>query len=130
METKWSVYLIYNVDAKRTYIGATTDVRRRLRQHKGELVGGARSTTKLGPNWRLICCLTGFQDRKEAYRWEKLLKSRARGYTARIIAFANIMLGICPTFGKRPLYQVPKGLTLLYEEAPKSPADSTQVSAS
>ena len=39
---KWTVYLL--AAAKRTYVGITTDLRRRLDQHNGERRGGARST--------------------------------------------------------------------------------------
>lgn len=39
----WFVYVLVSRRG-RTYVGITTDVARRLRQHNGELVGGARAT--------------------------------------------------------------------------------------
>jgi predicted GIY-YIG superfamily endonuclease len=36
-------YLLYT-DAGQTYVGATVDVARRLRQHKRKISGGARAT--------------------------------------------------------------------------------------
>jgi len=39
----WFVYVLVGRRA-RTYVGIAIDVDRRLRQHNGELVGGARST--------------------------------------------------------------------------------------
>jgi structure-specific endonuclease subunit SLX1 len=43
LEKEAFVYCISTIDPPtRTYIGATTDVDRRLRQHNGELSGGAR----------------------------------------------------------------------------------------
>ena len=34
-----------NSDNKKTYLGVTVNMKRRLRQHNGELVGGAKYTT-------------------------------------------------------------------------------------
>nr|BDC16802.1 GIY-YIG nuclease [Sicyoidochytrium minutum DNA virus] len=48
------VYLLENPFARRTYIGSTTDIERRLRQHNSEISGGARYTTSLsrvGRKW-------------------------------------------------------------------------------
>jgi predicted GIY-YIG superfamily endonuclease len=39
-----------------TYAGYTVDLKRRLRQHNGELVGGARSTANKGP-WSYFAVL-------------------------------------------------------------------------
>lgn len=49
-------YIIHN-GQDRTYNGYTTDPRRRLRQHNGELVGGAKATRGRGP-WRFLAVLT------------------------------------------------------------------------
>jgi predicted GIY-YIG superfamily endonuclease len=109
----WSIYLIST--GSRTYIGSTTDVVRRLRQHNGEIVGGARSTSKHKGKWKLMCHVSGFQNRSEACRWEKLAKVRApRGLEARHVAFVQISLGICPPSRTgRKDYTVPSGLTLV-----------------
>lgn len=47
----WFVYVLVS-RAGRTYVGVTTDVDRRLRQHNGALAGGARSTRPFRP-WRV-----------------------------------------------------------------------------
>jgi putative endonuclease len=39
----WFVYVLVS-RAGRTYVGVTTDIDRRLRQHNGALPGGARAT--------------------------------------------------------------------------------------
>lgn len=49
-------------DDRVTYIGYTINILRRLRQHNGELVGGARFTTRHGPSrgmvWRVVALVT------------------------------------------------------------------------
>lgn len=103
----WSVYLLSN--GTRTYIGSTTDVKRRLRQHNGEIVGGARSTR--GHKWNLVMYLSGFPNRSSACRWERILKCRARGKDKRQQAFYSVFVGLCPE-GRGLKYVVPLGLSL------------------
>lgn len=108
----WSVYLIYSPSRKRTYVGSTTDVFRRLRQHRGEIRGGARSTA-VANDWALQSYITGFTGRSPACRWEKIVKGRARGLADRELAMVFVgVLGLCPTKGKRRQkeYEVPVGL--------------------
>ena len=44
MENKWSLYLLENSYNKKTYLGVSTNVVRRIRQHNNEISGGARYT--------------------------------------------------------------------------------------
>jgi predicted GIY-YIG superfamily endonuclease len=108
----WTVYLIFT--GNRTYVGATTDPTRRLRQHNREILGGARATHKGAGTWKFAMYLTGFVGRSEAYRWEALVKKRARGVVARSQAIVDISQGICPGVdrGKRS-YTPPKKLQLV-----------------
>mgnify|MGYP001486409971 CR=1 FL=1 len=46
--SRWTVYLLRCAD-KSHYCGITTDIERRLRQHNGELAGGARYTQSRRP---------------------------------------------------------------------------------
>lgn len=111
----WYVYLLYNEETRRTYVGATTDPWRRLRQHRGELRGGAKATKKAQKSWDIICYLSGFQDRRQAYRWEKLIKARARGQVPRYLAFLAVSKGRCPEDPRKPhlkAYEVPPGLDI------------------
>ena len=104
---RWYVYLLHSPDSGRTYIGATTDVERRLEQHNGRRRGGARATRNR--EWKLVCYLAGFRNRSEAYRWEKIIKGRTRGKHDRHIAFLAVgVLKTCPTLGKRKQYEVPE----------------------
>jgi structure-specific endonuclease subunit SLX1 len=64
----WSVYLLKQVNGSRTYVGATIDVDRRLRQHNGELSGGARATA--GSTWQRVCYISGFPNERAALQFE------------------------------------------------------------
>lgn len=73
------VYLLATEDGKNTYIGATVNLDRRLRQHNGELVGGAHAThiqTAKGKIWRRVAYVSGFPDWTAAlqfeWRWKQL----------------------------------------------------------
>lgn len=107
----WYVYLI--ATSSRTYVGSTTDVKRRLRQHNGEIVGGARSTRRSAGQWRVVAYLAGFLDRSTACRWEALVKKRARGRAPRTAAMSQVAAGVCPP--GRMSYEVPTGIILVIE---------------
>ena len=73
----WTVYVLWSPSRGRTYVGITTDVDRRLRQHNGDLAGGARAT-RAGRPWSLGARYGPFADRAQATRAERALK-RIRG---------------------------------------------------
>ena len=76
----WYCYMLVAADGSRTYVGATVDPARRLRQHNGELVGGARATA--GRSWRRQYLIGGFEDERAALRFEwrwKYLTRQAPG---------------------------------------------------
>lgn len=62
------VYLLKN-SSRRTYIGYTIDPSRRLRQHNGEIVGGAKRTQK-GRPWEMVCYISGFPNKRTALQYE------------------------------------------------------------
>lgn len=64
----WSVYLLISIDGRRTYVGATSDPERRLKQHNREQSGGAKSTA--GVAWRRAALVSGFVDKIEALQFE------------------------------------------------------------
>ena len=41
------IYLLHHENKNRTYLGITNNIRRRWRQHNGEIKGGAKATTAL-----------------------------------------------------------------------------------
>ena len=61
-----------------TYVGATNNPRRRLRQHNGELLGGARSTHN-GRPWTPRALFGPYVTKRQALKAEWALKHRKRG---------------------------------------------------
>lgn len=66
-----------------TYVGATVDLDRRLRQHNGEIVGGARLTgakVARGKVWKRAAHVSGFPDWKATlqfeWRWKQLSRKQ------------------------------------------------------
>ncbi len=79
---QWFCYMLQSTDGKRTYVGATIDPNRRLRQHNGEISGGARATK--GRAWARRFLVSGFADERAALRFEwrwKYLTRQAPGDT-------------------------------------------------
>ncbi|WP_108164351.1 GIY-YIG nuclease family protein [Saccharospirillum sp. MSK14-1] len=72
---QWFVYILRCADNS-LYTGVTTDPERRLREHNGELVGGARYTRARRPVtlvYTEVCA-----NRSEAGRREAAIKSQSR----------------------------------------------------
>lgn len=109
----WYLYLLWHSGYERTYIGVTTDLDRRIRQHNKEIKGGAKSTSKYAPGWEIYSIVCGFEDRSTVMRWEKIIKSRERGLYSRDKALENLEKRICPP-GKQ--YEVPERLKYSYVE--------------
>lgn len=62
-------------DKNRTYNGFTNDPKKRIRQHNGELVGGARYTKKFGNScWEIYALVRGFPDHINALQCEWKIK--------------------------------------------------------
>jgi structure-specific endonuclease subunit SLX1 len=75
MSKPWLCYIIYDtIGCRHTYVGATTNFVRRLRQHNGEIVGGANGTHVARGDWRCICLITGFQSRGQTLQFEWAVK--------------------------------------------------------
>ncbi|KAF8370098.1 hypothetical protein HHK36_019758 [Tetracentron sinense] len=74
----WLVYLILSTNTPiKTYVGATTNFPRRLKQHNGELKGGAKAS-RAGRPWVCACIIRGFDDQSEACEFESKWKSFSR----------------------------------------------------
>jgi len=68
-------YVVYvlrslsSTHSRKTYVGCTKDRFRRLRQHNGEIQGGAKRTI-VGRPWEMVCYFHGFPDKRTAYQLE------------------------------------------------------------
>lgn len=68
----WVCYVLRSKNpahARKTYVGKTNDLFRRLRQHNGELKGGAKYTSGKGP-WEPFVVVKGFKYEHECLQFE------------------------------------------------------------
>nr|GEW60340.1 structure-specific endonuclease subunit slx1 [Tanacetum cinerariifolium] len=78
----WSVYLILSTNPPiKTYVGVTNNFSRRLKQHNGELKGGAKAS-QAGRPWICACIIHGFETKSEAckfeYKWKNVSSKMSR----------------------------------------------------
>lgn len=75
-KSKYYCYILRSTNptfSNLTYNGSTNNLIRRLRQHNGEIVGGAKATKNKGP-WVYIAIWEGFQSHCEALSCEWRIK--------------------------------------------------------
>jgi predicted GIY-YIG superfamily endonuclease len=96
------VYLLLCTDNRNTYVGATMDIHRRLRQHNGEISGGSVYTKKAPAGWEIYFLMTGFPDHQNTLSCEWRIKHtegkprsqrppQHRGTKGRIVAMNDIL---------------------------------------
>jgi predicted GIY-YIG superfamily endonuclease len=61
-------YCIISENNNRTYVGATNNFSRRIRQHNREITGGAKATS--GFIWKPLMLINGFNNRNELLSFE------------------------------------------------------------
>ena len=78
-------YLLYT-DSGNTYVGATKDVNKRLRQHNKEITGGARATSiqvQKGFIWKRACYISNIPEWRSTlqieWKWKHLGRTEFRG---------------------------------------------------
>ena len=80
MEKLYSVYLLKNSSNNRTYLGITNNSIRRLRQHNGELKGGAKYTRAFKGDGEWVYHLqVGNLTKCEALSIERTAKNKRKG---------------------------------------------------
>ena len=70
-------YLIASATLDRTYIGVTNCLRRCVRQHNGEIWGGA-TYTRIGRPWVFVAHVSGFNTCRQAIQFEWAWKHCSR----------------------------------------------------
>ena len=77
------VYCLISTDGS-TYIGATVDLKHRLRQHNKEIKGGAVQTSRkvaAGQSWTCYCYVEGFPNWQACLQFEWRWKQLSRKLT-------------------------------------------------
>ena len=110
------VYLLEATN-KSTYVGATVDLNKRLRQHNKEIKGGAVATSKKvikGEQWTRICHVAGFPTWVAAlqfeWRWKQLsrkLPSKMLPLDRRMQALTQLLALDRPTSKSVPYSEWP-----------------------
>lgn len=80
------VYLLVSTNGN-TYVGATVDLNRRLRQHNKEIKGGAHATgikVSQGETWTRAAHVSGFPDWQAALQFEWRWKQLSRKISIKI----------------------------------------------
>jgi structure-specific endonuclease subunit SLX1 len=90
------VYLLLSSDSS-TYVGATVDLDRRLRQHNKEIKGGAHATgakVEKGETWIRAAHIEGFPDWQAALQFEWRWKQLTRKITSSIHPLKRRMIAL------------------------------------
>ena len=120
MNTPWNCYLLATCDtgSKKTYVGITPDLDRRLRQHNGALTGGAMATN--GRLWERVCHVKGFPDHRAAlqfeWRWKQISRRRIGNPLERRMAALQELLALDrPTSAALPYSEYLEPLEVVVE---------------
>jgi len=107
-------YLLYS--RNNTYIGATVDPHHRLRQHNGELVGGAKRTK--GRVWKRALYVGGFPTWNAALQFEWAWKHKGRGRPGlhgKLVALVALVSCVRSTTNALPFACWPQPLSYHWE---------------
>lgn len=106
------VYVLRDSAHRMTYVGSTVNPARRLRQHNGEIAGGAKSTTRrIRPD----------SDAAEHSKWEYAAIIRSPSFVDRRIALSfewHLRRELRPYRGKRRLDEVPYAVARMQARFP------------
>jgi structure-specific endonuclease subunit SLX1 len=121
----WFVYCLVNENGygPQTYIGATVNLDRRLRQHNGVIKGGAKATHRGGSSWVRACHVAGFHKEKDALQFEwawkyhtrSLPSGPAKGLAKRFNALWNLVHSEKATTTATPFTDLCEPLVLILE---------------
>lgn len=119
------VYLLLSSD-NATYVGATVDLERRLRQHNKEIKGGAHATgmkVQKGETWIRAAHVEGFPDWTAAlqfeWRWKHLsrkLSPSLKPLERRMLALKQLLDLDRPTSKAQPYSEWPTPPNVILED--------------
>ena len=90
------VYLLHSTN-NATYVGATVNLERRLRQHNKEIKGGAHATSikvDQGEIWERACYIEGFPTWQAALQFEWRWKQLSRKQSAKLFQLKRRMIAL------------------------------------
>lgn len=90
------VYLLVSTNGN-TYVGATVDLNRRLRQHNKEIKGGAHATgakVAQGETWVRAAHVSGFPDWQAALQFEWRWKHLSRKLSIKLLPLERRMMAL------------------------------------
>jgi len=90
------VYLLVSTKGN-TYVGATVDLERRLRQHNKEIKGGAHATgikVSQGESWTRAAHVSGFPDWQAALQFEWRWKQLTRKLSINIVPLERRIMAL------------------------------------
>ena len=90
------VYLLHSTDNS-TYVGATVDLDRRLRQHNKIIKGGAHATSmkvNAGQTWERACYVEGFPNWQAALQFEWRWKQISRKLSNKLFPLKRRMIAL------------------------------------
>lgn len=117
-------YMLYTEKCQ-TYIGATIDPDRRLRQHNKEITGGARATgmrVNQGLSWTRACYITNIPEWRTAlqieWRWKQLGRTQFKHIKnpidRRLYSLKKLLSLEKPTEKAIPYEAYPSGLPIIH----------------
>ncbi len=66
----YCVYFLRSLISNKTYVGYTTNIYNRIRQHNGFLAGPKTKRTEVGRPWEIVCIISGFPTARSALQFE------------------------------------------------------------
>jgi structure-specific endonuclease subunit SLX1 len=113
------VYLLVSTGGN-TYVGATVDLNRRLRQHNKEIKGGAHATgikVAQGETWTRAAHVSGFPDWQAALQFEWRWKQLSRKLSLQLKPLERRMKGLKELLA----LERPTSKAISYKEWPSPP---------
>ena len=94
-DKNYFVYLLYNTHNERTYLGITDNPKKSIKQHNGEIKGGARYTLSYKENglWKYYLLISNLT-KNQAFSIERIAKNRRTIGKTAIDKRLNILLPI------------------------------------